>query len=416
MNCMVVYSHLLYLTYVYLSIIISVSSSLYILFIFYFYKKKEKTGNDNETKNSLTILIPVYNEDKNLFEKCIASVKNQGKKFIVIGDGCCSPYKEITEKNNGRFIYLRKNIGKKNVLAVGIKLIKSKYVMFLDSDTILPKNAVKKILSKFDDKTAGVGAEVRIIKEKNKFIYYPSEMLQRLRQLSFKALSYFDKVMVINGQCAVYKTDIIEDFVCSDQFLNSKFLGKKLILGDDITITKYVNSLGYKTKLAQDVVVLTKGQNSFKNLVKQSIRWSRSGYINFIKSLKDGSIFKNGSLYAFFMFYLYTLPFLVLTEFVLRGGLIAKTILDRGIIEGGRLFVKSIFYVPSILRSVTLLYNGLKIVSILSAIIMVYLIIKTVKKDKLRLLSYGSIMLLVMFLAAIYAVLSINKHDMWMTR
>ena len=413
---MVEYSHFLYLAYIYISIIISGSSSLYILLIFYFYKKKEKTGSSNNRKDSLTIIIPVYNEDKNLFERSIKSVKKQETKFIVIGNGCYSPYKEITERNGGKFVYLQKNLGKKGAIATGIRLIKSEYVMFLDSDTILPKRAVEKILRKFDDKTAGVGAEVRIIKEKNKFIYYPSEMLQRLRQLSFKAMSYFNRVMVINGQCAVYRTNVIRDFVLSNEFLNSKFLGKKMITGDDITITKYVNGLGYKTKIAQDVVVLTKSQSSFKNLVKQSIRWSRSGYINFINSFKDKSIFRNGPLYTFSMFYIYTLPFLVLVELILRGGLLARIIFERGILDGGTILMRSLFAVPRVLQSFSVIYNSLKIISIISAVIMIYLIVRTMKKDKIRILSYGSIMLLIMFLTAIYAIFSLNKHDNWLTR
>jgi len=413
---MVVYSHFIYLVYIYTSIIISVSSSLYILLIFYFYKKKEKTESNNYTKDSLTILIPVYNEDENLFEKCIESVKNQETRFIVIGNGCFSPYEKITKRNGGEFVYLHKNVGKKGALSAGIKLIKSRYVMFLDSDTILPKKAAKKLVSKFNEDTAGVGAEIRIIREKNKFVYYPSEMLQRLRQLSFKAMSYFGRVMVINGQCAVYRTDIIRDFVSSNDFLNSKFLGKKMIIGDDVMITKYVNSLGYKTKMAQDVIVLTKGQNSFKNLVKQSIRWSRSGYINFINGFRDKSLFRNGPLYTFFMFYIYTLPFLVLTDLILRGGLIARIIFKRGIFEGEKVIVNSLFSIPRFLQSFSLIYTSLKLVSILSAVIIIYLIIKALKKDRLRLLSYGSIMLLVMFLTAIYAILSLNKHDRWLTR
>ncbi|MEM0143587.1 MAG: glycosyltransferase [Candidatus Parvarchaeum sp.] len=413
---MVVYTHFLYLAYIYISIFISVSSSLYILLIFYFYKKRERTKSSSNTKDSLTILIPVYNEQESLFKKCIKSVKRQETKFIVIGNGCLSPYKQITEENGGKFVYLPKNIGKKGALATGIKLIKSEYVMFLDSDTILPKKAAEKLIEKFDDKTAGVGAEIRIIKEKNKFVYYPSEMLQRLRQLSFKAMSYFDRVMVVNGQCAVYRTSVIKDFICSKEFLNSEFLGKKLIIGDDIMITKHVNSLGYKTRMAQDVIVLTKGQSSFKNLVKQSIRWSRSGYINFINGLKDRSIFKNGPLYTFFMFYIYTLPFLVLTELILRGGLIARIIFRRGLLDGGKLLMKSLYHTPVILQSFSTLYTGLKIVSFLSVVIMVYLIIKAMKKNRLRLLSYGSIMLVVMFLTAIYAVISLNKHNNWLTR
>ena len=189
-----------------------------------------------------------------------------------------------------------------------------------------------------------------------------------------------------------------------------------MIIGDDITITKYVNGLGYKTKMAQDVVVLTKGQSSFKNLVKQSIRWSRSGYINFINSFKDRSIFRNGPLYTFSMFYIYTLPFLVLAELILRGGLLARIIFRRGIMEGGIILIRSLFVVPRVLQSFSAVYTSLKIISILSAAIMIYLIVKNMKKDKIRILSYGSIMLLVMFLTAIYAMLSLNKHDRWLTR
>ncbi len=80
------------------------------------------------------------------------------------------------------------------------------------------------------------------------------------------------------------------------------------------------------------------------------------------------------------------------------------------------ILVNSLFSVPRFLQSFSALYNGLKIVSILSGLIMIYLIVKTMKKDKLRLLSYGSIMLLVMFITALYAIFSLNKHDRWLTR
>ena len=51
-------------------------------------------------------------------------------------------------------------LGKKMVIGDDITI--TKYVMFLDSDTILSKKAAENLISKFDDKTAGVGAEVRI--------------------------------------------------------------------------------------------------------------------------------------------------------------------------------------------------------------------------------------------------------------
>ena len=412
---MIIPEHFLYVLYIVLSTTVSVCSSVYIFSIFYFGRKKER---DNHSKNTgnITILIPVYNEDVGLFNRCISSVKKQSTPFIVIGNGCNLPYRKIVEGNGGRFIYLRNNAGKKGALAEGIKRVNSEYVMLLDSDTVIPKNAARRLIQKFDTDTGGVGAEIKIIKDSNKFVYYPSEMLQRLRQLSFKAMSHFGRVLVLNGQCAVYRTGLIRDFILSREFLEPRFLGKKMVIGDDILLTKHINGRGYRTILAQDVIARTKGQGSFKKLVKQSIRWSRSGYINFIKGIRDWSLFKNGFFYSFSMVYVYTLPVLTLFLMVLRGGLLFNIIVRRGILNGGRLFILSFTHIPRILNSVIFPYAGIKIISILSVITMIYLIIEKTEKNRVRFLSYGSVILLVMFLTAIYAVMSLNNHDKWLTR
>ena len=406
---------LTYTFYLYLYIFISVYSSIYIFSIFYFGRTKKNKKEKVKTED-LIVLIPVYNENENLFRQCINSVKKENAKFIVIGNGCNEPYRSIVVENGGKFMYLKENIGKKGALAYGIKYIKTKYVMFLDSDTILSKNAVIKLLGEFDEKTGGVGAEIKIIKERNKFIYYPSEMLQRLRQISFRAMSHFNKVLVLNGQCAVYRTGLIKPFVTSNEFLNRSFMGKKMIIGEDVAITKYVNLSGYKTKIAQDVIVRTKGQDSFKKLIKQAIRWSRSGYINFILSMKDFSLYKNGIFYAFSMLYVYTLPPLILLLLMMRGGLLADIIIKRGIINGGRSFIYSLIYTPRALESFIIPYIGIRIISLAALGIMLLLLIKNVNRNKLRFLSYGSIILLVMFLTSIYAIISINKHNKWLTR
>ena len=184
----------------------------------------------------------------------------------------------------------------------------------------------------------------------------------------------------------------------------------------DMNITKHINRLKYKTKVAQDVVVKTKGQGSFKNLVKQSVRWSRSGYINFGSCIKDGSLFKNGIFYAFSMIYVYTLPLFVFLLLMLKGGLIVNVIVRRGIIGGALVVVHSFIYTPRLLSAFIIPYMGIKILSFAAAGILVFLILHKMKRNKLRFLSYGSIMLLVMFFTALYAILSINKHDEWLTR
>ena len=408
--------HLLYLIYILISVFLSVYSVLYIFSLFYFGRKIGKRQRSSLSPGNLTVLIPVYKEKPEIFKKCIRSVASQKARLVVVGDGCSEPYKSITKENGGMFIYLPKNNGKKAALSEGIKRIKTDYVMLLDSDTILSKNAVKGLLAGFDDRVGGVGAEIKIIKKKNKFIYYSSEMLQRLRQLSFKPMSYFGKVMVLNGQCSVYRTKLIKDFVSSDSFLNAKFMGKKVNNGDDALLTRYVNSTGYKTKMMQNVLVYTDSQDSFKKLIKQTVRWSRTGYMYFFNDLKSGNLFKNGVFYAFSLVYIYTLPLLTLVLIVLRGGLLLNLIFRRGVYFGWLVFFRSLIQTPAVLSSFALPYTGLRVISILAGILMIVLLVRSVEENKIRFLSYGSIMLLVMLFSAIYGLLSISRHNQWMTR
>lgn len=97
----------------------------------------------------VSIIIPVYNVEKYI-KDTLESVVNQSLKdieIIVINDGStdnsqliiddyCKKYKNIIS-------IIKKNSGVSSARNTGIKIAKGKYIAFLDSDDILPKDSIE---------------------------------------------------------------------------------------------------------------------------------------------------------------------------------------------------------------------------------------------------------------------------------
>jgi len=115
--------------------------------------------------NGISIIIPYYNDLK--IKECLKSLsfelenlKKLNKKkieIIIINDG--SKILKIRSKILPiKLINKKKNEGVGKARNIGLKYSKKKYVLFLDSDVIIPKNFLNQIL--------------RIIKNKSKKIFY----------------------------------------------------------------------------------------------------------------------------------------------------------------------------------------------------------------------------------------------------
>lgn len=101
----------------------------------------------------LHIIVPVYNVEKYV-DKCLMSILNQKTSYsyfvTVINDGstdCTSELlsKYLNEKNME--VITQKNQGLSAARNTGLKLIKGRYVMFVDSDDYLQDNAVELLMN-----------------------------------------------------------------------------------------------------------------------------------------------------------------------------------------------------------------------------------------------------------------------------
>lgn len=105
-------------------------------------------------KNLVSIIIPVYNGEKHI-EKCIRNVLKQtysNIEIIVLNDGSTDKTKKILENmasESGNLKVINKNnSGVSDTRNLGIKLASGKYVIFLDSDDFLEKQAIEKMMVK----------------------------------------------------------------------------------------------------------------------------------------------------------------------------------------------------------------------------------------------------------------------------
>ena len=391
----------------------------------------------------VTAIIPVYNEDPDLFEKVMQSVS--GIKTIVVGDGCLEPYYSITKKYEGEFIYIKNRSGKRNALAQGLKKVKTEFVLFLDSDTILSEGSLTHMLSLMDEKTGGISPRVLMINN-NKYSYYYSEFFERMSEVLQRALSRRGKVAVLYGHCALYRVDLIKKIVLSKNFTNPQVLGKRLTIGDDRQLTNFILNSGYRAIIDYGSTAFTMPPEDIKGFVNQVIRWTKSNYFYFISDVIHGTIFKKGTLYIFNSFYTNVLPLLFIVFLLLDFSHDPKSYMYE-LFEYPKILLYVIFRIMDFLASMPILinilyihtshsfhgtpihlfYNGHKlhvkfltttihILSSLSSLPFAFAMFKLVERDRLKIIILGSVALVVQFFAAFYALLTLWKQDSWGTR
>lgn len=113
-----------------------------------------------------SVVIPTYNRKDKLI-KCLDALNMQTlskSKFevLVVDDASNDGTYEVLKKHDVKVFRLKKNSGRSVARNFGVSQAKGKYVVFTDSDCIVPNDWLQKIYSvyeKYDD-AAGVGGGV----------------------------------------------------------------------------------------------------------------------------------------------------------------------------------------------------------------------------------------------------------------
>ena len=367
--------------------------------------------------DDVTIVVPVYNEDEDTFRKCISSLSAQGAGLVVVGDSSLEPFQSITKEYGGRFVHQQARRGKRGSISNAMRYVHTKYVLFVDSDTVVPSGAVKSMLSRFSDTVGGVGAAVSANVQKTNRVSYCSEFFEKLKEVIFRSMSMHGSVMVLDGRCAMYRTELVKDFMLSKEYTENRVLGKRSLLAEDRHLTSHVIKSGFKAVIDYEVIVVTAPQKSFKLMFKQMVRWSRAGYFYFFRELTDGTYFRRGLFYSFEMTYMYLFPIaLVLVSFLRLQPLFAHGVSRYLSYQASHLaYLMSLNFAA--LGHVSLIYTWMEVLVLIGlAVFGIAIAARIAKGRKLKTLIYGIVALLMMFVASIYGFLTVWRQDAWLTR
>jgi len=198
----------------------------------------------------ISIIIPIYNSEKNLY-RCIDSLIKQSVKeieIILIDDGSIdkslSICNEIANQDSRVKVFSQRNSGVSVARNRGINMAKGKYIMFCDSDDFVEENWCKELLNIIyeNEKIFAVCGRAIINNRAgqkiiNKQLFDKEFSISKLNKEDFFKLY---KKYLINSPCnKIYVTKIIND--------NNIRFNEELSLGEDLLFNleymRYINEI-----------------------------------------------------------------------------------------------------------------------------------------------------------------------------
>lgn len=267
--------------------------------------------------STLSIVVPVYNEDPEMFRLALCSWEmNKPDEIIAVIDysnpELIGIFKQFAQKFAGAKLIITHKPGKRAALADGITKAKSEIVALVDSDTIWTEGLKKQILAPFSDSKVGGLTTRQDVLTKDTLARKLFKFLlddRYLTEYPFLAV-VSDAMLCLSGRTAVYRRTAIIDKL--DALVNETFWGKQMISGDDKTMTNLVHAAGWKTLYLRDAKVYTPGASKISNFLKQKLRWARNGLRSDVRIIFSSWIWKHHKVLALYMLDKFVAPITLL--------------------------------------------------------------------------------------------------------
>lgn len=223
----------------------------------------------------ISIIAPGKNEGKHIY-KLTQSLKEQtyqNYELIVVDDGSddTTPFICRSLEKAGlitRYVRMRERGGKASAANAALFFSKGKYIVHLDADSSLDRDAIEQILIPFyiNPKVKGVGGVVKVRNAHDNIC------------TSLQALEYLKTILVgriVTSELGIYHI-ISGAFGAFERETLNKVGGWDIGPGLDGDITQKIRKAGFRVVFNHEAVCLTNVPTKWTALFKQRKRWSRS--------------------------------------------------------------------------------------------------------------------------------------------
>lgn len=253
---------------------LAVYVQVFLLVTFFEYRKKifirtEKIFLDHYP--SVTIIVPCYNEENTVsltIDSLLALDYPADKlRIIAVDDGSRDDTWNVLEKNYNSHpqisIFKKENGGKHTALNLGIERTTSEFVGCLDADSSVHPEALKRIMTYFENPETMAVAPSIIVRDPKNILQYAQRAEYDMAHYTKKMLAFLQGIHVTPGPFSIFRKKVF------DEIGNYR----KAHHTEDQEIALRMHKHGYNIDHCPDAYVYTGSPNTIPKLYRQRVRW-----------------------------------------------------------------------------------------------------------------------------------------------
>ncbi len=241
----------------------------------------------NDFRLPISVVVPVYQEDPELFATAIESwLANPVSEIILVidvSDQAC----QAVARRYPVTVLITDVPGKRDALLRGWRAASTELVALVDSDTVWAPDVADEVCKPFaDPRIGGVGTR--------QSVYGSKGFLARITDM-YLDHRYFDEnasqsllgqaVSCLSGRTAIYRRSLLSQ--AEHEFMNETFWGVPCLSGDDKRLTTLTLAGGHLTYMQRSALVWSTFPTRWKVFFKQRLRWARNTWRSDIRALSN---------------------------------------------------------------------------------------------------------------------------------
>lgn len=235
------------------------------------YKEKKKKFENINFHPKVSVIVPAFNEEVNAIRTVDYLLKSTYPDFeiIFVDDGSKDNTFNIVNtafENNSKVKVLTKpNSGKAAALNFGIEYASGEVLVCIDADTILPADAISRMIPFFEDSRVGsVAGNVRVGNTLNMITNWQSIEYTTSQNFDRRAYDAVNAVLVVPGAIGAFRKTAMQEI---EGFTTDT-------LAEDCDLTLRMLRAGYKIRTCNDALALTEAPETLNMFMKQRSRWT----------------------------------------------------------------------------------------------------------------------------------------------
>jgi len=318
--------------YSFVGFVIMLYFVLQIVFATMNFREMRKIENLEEDLPTVSFLVIGYRENPEYWEKCIRSLLDVNYARIssicafIDGNESEDMYMKGIFEETVMGMPMRCRIrmcdhkGKRHAMDAGFRYIRemmpdNQYIIVIDSDTIVEKDSVTRLVSCIhrDERNGCATGNIRIFNTDSWLARIINARYAYAFTIERGAMSTMGVMNCCSGPFSIYRQSLLDEKFL-EEFLTQTCCGQSVGPGDDRHATLLILKKGYKSRQSPFAIAYTETPETLHRYLQQQLRWMRSFYREQLWQMQ--AIPQQNIYLAVITAYELMFPFLLLVSFI----------------------------------------------------------------------------------------------------